>query len=165
MKGSLWSLRRCPLNINVHSMPRTLFCCDMYLCGIVPDMFSTISQMTGAESFLFVCVRTKNEKNSSMELAVIWGNFGFSDLGCFDLGWSDLACSDLACSDLGHFFKIKILTFFTQHSQLGNSFSTHPNGTNLTKWNFYTSFHNNIHILTKRIAQYPFLNFLLKRTF
>ncbi len=45
--------------------------------------------------------------------------------------------------------------FFTQYSQLGTSFSTHPNGTNLTKWNFYTLFHNNIHISTKRIAQYP----------
>ncbi len=41
------------------------------------------------------------QKNSSMELAVIWGNFGFSNLGCFDLGRSDL----------GHFF-VKILTFF-----------------------------------------------------
>ncbi len=111
-------------------------------------------------------------KNSSTELAVIWGNFGFSDSGCFDLGCSDLACSDwaysdwacfdLACSNLGHFF-IKILTFLlTQYSQLGNLFCTHPNGTNSTKWNFCTLFHNNIHILTKRSAQYPFLNFLSK---
>ncbi len=84
------------------------------------------------------------------------GFFGFSDLGCSDLG-----CSDLACSDLGHcFFFVKIFTFFTQHSQLGNSFSTYPNGATLTKWNFYTLSHNNIHILTKRIAQYPFPNFL-----
>ncbi len=50
-----------------------------------------------------------------------------------DLGCSDLGCSDLGCFGLGYFFFIKILTFFTQHSQLGNSFSTHPNGTNLTK--------------------------------
>ena len=54
-------------------------------------------------------------------------------------------------------FFYKILTFITQHSQLGNSFSTHPNGTTLTKWNFYTLFHNNSHI--KTIAEYPFLNF------
>ncbi len=95
------------------------------------------------------------EKYRSMELAVIWGNFSFSNLGCSDLGCSDLGCSDLAC----FFLFIKILTLYTQHSQLGNSLSTHPNGTNLTKWNFCTLFHNNIHILTKRIAQYPFLNF------
>ena len=46
------------------------------------------------------------------------------------------------------FFFIKILTFLTLHLQL----STSPNGTNLTKQNFYILFHNNIHILTKRIA-------------
>ena len=94
-------------------------------------------------------------KISSMELAVIWGNFGSSDLGY----------SDLACFDLGYFFFVKILTFITQHSQLGNSFSTHPNRTNLTKWIFYTLLHNNIHISTERIAWYLFLNFLLKMTF
>ncbi len=69
---------------------------------------------------------TKN-KNSSMELAVIWGNFSCSDLACSDLACSDLTCSDLAhsdlaCSDLAHFdlahsdlahFFVKILTFFT----------------------------------------------------
>ncbi len=49
-------------------------------------------------------------------------------------------------------FYVKIFTFFTQYSQLGNSLSTHPGGTNLTKWNFYTLFHNNIHLSTKRIA-------------
>ncbi len=37
------------------------------------------------------------KKNSSMELAVIGENFGFSDLGCFDLACSDLTCSDLSC--------------------------------------------------------------------
>ncbi len=37
-----------------------------------------------------------------------------------------------------------IAFLFTQHSQLGNSFGTHPNWINLTKWNFYTLFHNNI---------------------
>ena len=119
-----------------------------------------------------------------MELAVIWGYFSFSDLGCFDLGCSDLGCIDLACSDLAssdlacsdlacsdlassdlaHFF-VKILTFFTQYFQLGNSFNTHPNGTNLTKWNFYTLFHNNIHIFTKRIAQYPFFVFSIRNDF
>ena len=46
-------------------------------------------------------------------------------------------------------FLSKILTFFTQYSQLGNSFGTHANGTNSTKWNFYTLFHNNIHITPK----------------
>ncbi len=61
-------------------------------------------------------------KNSSMELAVIWGNFTCSDLACSDLACSSLACSDLghsdlahsdlARSDLAHFF-VKILTFFT----------------------------------------------------
>ncbi len=39
-------------------------------------------------------------KNSSMELAVIWGNSTCSDLACSDLAFSNLACSDLACSDL-----------------------------------------------------------------
>ncbi len=43
------------------------------------------------------------KKHSSMELAVIWGYFGCSDLACSDLACSDLACSDLACSDLAHF--------------------------------------------------------------
>ncbi len=43
-------------------------------------------------------------------------------------------------------FLSKILTFFTQHSQLGNSFGTHTSG---TKWNFYTLFHNNMHIKSK----------------
>ncbi len=28
-----------------------------------------------------------------MQLAVIWGHFGFSDLGCFDFGGSELGCS------------------------------------------------------------------------
>ncbi len=36
-------------------------------------------------------------KNSSMELAVIWGNFSCSDLACSDLACSDLAHSDLSC--------------------------------------------------------------------
>ena len=94
-----------------------------------------------------------------MELAVFCGNFSCSDLGqsdlaCSDLAHSDLAHSDLAPSDFGHFF-VKIPTCFTQYSQLQNSFSTHPNGRNLTKLNFYTLFHNNIHISTKRVAQYP----------
>ncbi len=84
-----------------------------------------------------------------MELTVIWENF---------------SCSDLACSDLAHFF-YQILTFFTQHSQLRNLFSTHPNGTNSTKWNFYTLFHNNIHILTERIGQYPFYKFSINNDF
>ncbi len=108
-----------------------------------------------------------------MDLAVIWGNFTCSDLACSDLApsdlapsdlahsdlaCSDLACSNLACSDLAHsvlarcnlacFFLSKFL-LFSQYSQLGNSFSTHLNGTNLTKWNFYTLFHNNIYISTK----------------
>ncbi len=105
-----------------------------------------------------------------MELAVIRGNFSFSDLGCSDLGCSDLGCSDLgysdlACSDLGNFFSIKSLAFFTQYSHLGNSFNTHPNGTNLTEWSFFTLFHNNIYRLTERITQYQFLNFQLKMTF
>ncbi len=101
-----------------------------------------------------------------MEFAVIWGNFSCSDsdLACSNLTCSDLACSDLACSDLGHFF-VKVLTFLTQYSQLGNSFSTHPNGTNLTEWNCYILCHNNIHISTKTKAQYPFLNFILKMPF
>ncbi len=60
---------------------------------------------------------------------------------------------------------VNVLTFFTQYSQLGNSFGTHPNGTNLTNWNFYILFCNNMHISTKRIAQYPFLNFLWKMPF
>ncbi len=42
-------------------------------------------------------------------------------------------------------FLSKILTFFTQYSELGNTFSTHPSGTNLTKWNF-------LHIV---LQQYP----------
>ncbi len=42
------------------------------------------------------------EKNSSMELAVIWENLTCSDLACSDLACSDLACSDLPCSDLAH---------------------------------------------------------------
>ncbi len=44
-------------------------------------------------------------------------------------------------------FFIKNSSFFTQHSQIGNSFSTHANGINVTKWNFYTLFHNSIHIV------------------
>ncbi len=79
----------------------------------------------------------KSTKNSVTELAVIWGN---SDFGC-----SDFSQSDFGHSDFSHYF-VKNPYFFTQHSQLGNSFSTHPNGTNLTKWNFYTFFHNKIHI-------------------
>ncbi len=43
-------------------------------------------------------------------------------------------------------FCLKNSYFFTQHSQFGNSLSTHANGTNLTKQNFYTLFHNNINI-------------------
>ncbi len=43
-------------------------------------------------------------KNSSMELAVIWGNFSCSDLAHSDLAHSDFACSNLACSDLAHWF-------------------------------------------------------------
>ncbi len=46
-------------------------------------------------------------------------------------------------------FLSKILTFITQHSKLGNSFGTLANGTNSTKWNFYTLFHNNIHTTPK----------------
>ena len=50
------------------------------------------------------------KKNSSMELAVIWGNFSCSDLACSDLacsdlGHSDLAHSDLARSDLARFYR------------------------------------------------------------
>ncbi len=60
-----------------------------------------------------------------------WSSRWFEE-SCSDLAHSDLAHFDLACSDLGNFF-VKILTFFTQYSQLGNSFCTHPNGTNLTK--------------------------------
>ncbi len=114
------------------------------------------------------------EKNSSMELTVIWGNFSCSDLACSDLACSDLGHSDLACSDLGHSdlahsdlarFFVKILTFFTKYSQLRNSFCTHPNETNFTKWNFYTLFHNNIHILTKRIAQLSIFKFSIKKDF
>ncbi len=101
-------------------------------------------------------VPDNNPKNSSMEIVVICGNFSCSDLACSDLACSDLghseltcsvlghsdlahsdlacsdlACSDLACSDLAHSdldrFFVTFLTFFTQYSQLGNSFSTHPN--------------------------------------
>ncbi len=39
---------------------------------------------------------TASFKNSSMELAVIWGNFSCSDMACSDLAHSDLAHSDLA---------------------------------------------------------------------
>ncbi len=95
-----------------------------------------------------------------MELAVIWGNFSCSELAC-----SDLACSDLAHSNLAHFFLSKFLLFSCNIHKLGNSFSTHPNRINLTKWNFYTLFHNNIHISTKRAAQYPFIKFSMKMTF
>ncbi len=34
---------------------------------------------------LHLTCQKKRQKNSSIELEVIWGNFGFSDLGCFDL--------------------------------------------------------------------------------
>ncbi len=44
-------------------------------------------------------------------------------------------------------FSSKILTFFSQHSQLGNSFSTYANGTNLTNWNFYRNSNMWIQIL------------------
>ncbi len=52
---------------------------------------------------LWSCLASR--KNSSMELAVVWGNFG-----CSDLAHSDLGHSDLACSDLGHFLS-KFLLF------------------------------------------------------
>ncbi len=67
------------------------------------------------------------DKNSSMELAVIWENFSCSDLACSDLAHSDLAHSDLAHSDLGCYFLSKFLLFSLNiHKVLGNSFSTHP---------------------------------------
>ena len=68
-------------------------------------------------------------KNSSMELAVIWGNFSCSDLAC-----SDLANSDLACSDLGCFF-VTILTFSLNIHNMGTHWAhtqieqMWPNGT------------------------------------
>ncbi len=43
--------------------------------------------------------------------------------------------------------------------------NTHPNGTSLSKWNFYTLFHNNIHILTQKITQYLFLIFFMENDF
>ncbi len=48
--------------------------------------------------------------------------------------------------------KNKIEPHFHWKSELGNSFGPHPNGTNFTKWNFYTLFHNNLHMSTERIA-------------
>ncbi len=62
-------------------------------------------------------------------------------------------------------FLSKILTFFTQHSQLRNSFGTHANDTNSTKWNFYTLFHNNIHITPKLLPEIHFQIFLSKNDF
>ncbi len=77
------------------------------------------------ESGLFSC----KGKNSSMELAVIWGNFSCSDLACSDLACSDmahsdlahtdLAHSDLAHSDLAHFFLSKFLLFSLNIHNLG----------------------------------------------
>ncbi len=70
----------------------------------------------------------RTEENSSMELAVIWGNFSCSDLACSDLACSDLACSDLAHSNLAHsdlgyifcqnsyFFSLNIHNLGTQHT-------------------------------------------------
>ncbi len=100
-------------------------------------------------------VASLERKNSSMELAVIWGNFSCSDLACSDLAQS-FGLLWFGSLWFGLLFLSKFLLFFTQYSQLGNSFSTHPNGTNLTKWNFYILFCNNIYISTKRMAQYPF---------
>ncbi len=54
------------------------------------------------------------DKNSSMELAVISGNFGCSDLAC-----SDLAHNDLAHFDLGCFFVSKFLLFSLNIHNLG----------------------------------------------
>ncbi len=62
-------------------------------------------------------------KNSSMELAVIWGNFSCSDLACSDLACSDVAHSDLAYSDLAHsdLAHSDLGCFFCQNSYFSHS--------------------------------------------
>ncbi len=91
---------------------------------------------------------------------MIWGNFSCSDFGC----------SDFSCSDFGHFFIKIFAVLFNIHNLRTHLANIQmewnwQNWTNLTKWNFYTLFPINIHILTKRIAQYPFLNFPSKWLF
>ncbi len=130
------------------------------------QMNTTLTQMT----ILYIPTFDPT-KNSSMELAVIWGNFGCSDLACSDLVCSDLACSglahshlvcsDLAHSDLGHIYLSKFLLVLLNIHNMGT-----------LKWNkfdqmelLYIVSQHYIHIWAKRIAQYPFLNFLWKLTF
>ena len=97
-------------------------------------------------------------KNSSMELCwfeeiwLLWFWLLWFQLLWFQLLWFWSLFNQNSCQR-------------TQHPQLGNSFGTHPNGMKSTKWNFLTLFHTIIHILTKRLAWYPFLNFPSKMTF
>ncbi len=100
-----------------------------------------------------------NKKNSSMELAVIWGNFSCSDLACSDLACSDLAHSDLACSHLAHFF-VKILNFF--HS----IFTTWELIQHTPKWNNICTFWDTETFLHSYpiISALPNLTFLTSET-
>ena len=50
----------------------------------------------------------------------------------------------------------KFLLFSLNIHNLGTHLA-HTQIEQMTKWNFYTLFHNNIYISTERIAQYPFL--------
>ncbi len=87
-------------------------------------------------------------KNSSMELAVIWGNsdFAHTDFHHSDSAHSDFPYSDFAHSDFAHFVLSKNLTFSLNIHNLGTYLEHMQMETNLTKWNFYTLFQNNIHI-------------------
>ena len=73
----------------------------------MPSVFEAVlmqGKKAAATQNIFAAKRTTQNgcriKNSSMELAVIWGNFSCSDLAYSDLAHSDLAHSDLAHSDL-----------------------------------------------------------------
>ncbi len=93
-------------------------------------------------------------KNSSMELAVIWGN---SDFPHSDFAHSDFAHSDFAHSDFSHFF-VKNFYFFNIHYLETHSVHVQMEK-NLTKWNLYTLFHNNIHIQPKELPNIHFQTF------
>ncbi len=77
----------------------------------------------GCERVHIFCLRTQ-EKNSSMELAVIWGHshFSHSDFTHSDFGHSDFTHSDFTHSDFTHFF-VKNSYFFP--------FNIHNLGTHL----------------------------------
>ncbi len=104
---ALFSWRNCC----THAFGRGCLLC-LHLTSTQPLCTKLIANK---QRWLYPCCN----KNSSVELMVIWGHFSFSDLACsdlalacYDLACSDLACSDLACSDLGHFFFYQNSYFF-----------------------------------------------------